>query len=234
MPLAADRPGYAYGPGPLKNKNWEPFEELFWEQIILPVLEFDLSLTSINEQVSPCYTVSMNWCHLLAGIDLQTRTNCPETGVWLTWEARAAQSREQGSESWVLEAQTRGSSQSLMGPMLVCVPQGVVRSDQEASKSRIRPFLLLTLISVKFKCNVLPVKALQLISPWAEVCVSTHTGPAVHQIQSDLKNLHKRCSLLLHDWASESEVMPNLLAIHSYCNPETQAGNLDAIWKVFK
>lgn len=60
-----------------------------------------------------------------------------------------------------------------MRPMLVYVPQGV-RSDQAASKSEIRPFLLLTLMSVRFKCNVLPVKALQSINTWAEVCEDTY------------------------------------------------------------
>lgn len=62
-----------------------------------------------------------------------------------------------------------------------------------------RTFLLLALMSVVFKCNELPVKALLFINPWAGVHGSTHTGPAVHQIQSDLKNLHKHLSLHLRD-----------------------------------
>lgn len=68
---------------------WPPREQVelgaiwgfFWEQIILPVFEFDLSLTQINEQLSPRYTTSMNWCLLFTGIDVQERTNCPEADV---------------------------------------------------------------------------------------------------------------------------------------------------------
>lgn len=233
MPLAADRPGYVYGPGPLKYKNWETFEEPFWEQTILPVLEFDLSLTSINEQVSPCYAVSMNWCHLLAGTDLQTRNNCPETEMCELSEKPELHSPEsRGLRAGYWRDRPEVAASRWWDPCLCMCLRGWWDLTRKQVRAGSGHFCCSPLYQWS-SCNVLPVKALQLISPWAEVCASTHTGPAVHHIQSDLKNLHKHCSLLC-DWVSESEAMPNLLAIHSYCNPETQAGNLDAIWKVFK
>lgn len=98
-------------------------------------------------------------------------------------ELHNPESRSLRAEYW---RDRPGVAARLMGPMLVYVPHGVMKSEQAASKSKIRPLLLLTLMSVAFKCNVLPIKALLFINPWADVCGSIHTGPAVHQLQSDL------------------------------------------------
>lgn len=153
----------------------------------------------INEQLSPCSTIIMNWCHLLAGIDVQERTSSPETEVSELSEKpelHSPESRRLRAGCWRDRPELVAS---LWCDPFLCMCLRVVRSDQAPSKSEIRPFLLLTLMSVVLKCNVLPVKALQFISPWAGVCASTHTGLAVHQIQSDLKNSAKYCFLHLHD-----------------------------------
>lgn len=73
--------------------------------------EFDLSLTSINEKLSPCYTIRTKRCHLVAGINVQERTSSPETEVPVVSE-KPELHRELESEGWILEGQTKSHSQT--------------------------------------------------------------------------------------------------------------------------
>lgn len=125
----------------------------------------------INEQLSPCFTRSMNWCHMFAGTDVQERTSPLEAEVSELPERPGLRGPEtRGLRAAYWRDRPEVPARHRWDPCLRMCLGGwrdlLAGFKQAASMSRIRPFLLFVLTSVVFPCNVPSVKALPFGNLW--------------------------------------------------------------------